>query len=78
MRCSLLLGLYVQILNNYWCLLVIPITAWSRIYFGCHYIGDCLMGTIIGCSVSTLILFNLPIEPFYVPQYAIHNWLNSF
>jgi len=37
--------------NNLWLLLLIPNTTWSRVYFGCHWICDCIMGAIVGCML---------------------------
>ena len=48
-------------------LLLLPVVQFSRVYFGCHWIGDVLMGGGIGALVtaavwaSWLLLLGLPV-----------------
>ena len=38
--------------ESYFSLMIIPLVALSRVYFRCHWIGDTIIGTIIGITVA--------------------------
>jgi len=61
--------------NNIWYLLFIPNCAWARIYFGCHYIGDCLAGALIGIIVVYFFwhFFILPNHFIFILQSCFDN-----
>jgi len=62
--------------NNMWLLLLIPNCAWSRVYFGCHWICDCIIGAIIGCFIPLLIYSMIPQQSFINTQEAILNLMH--
>ena len=61
--------------NNIWILLFIPNCAWSRIYFGCHYIGDCIAGAFIGMIVPMLLWAMIPHSALSMTQDRIEHWI---
>ena len=49
---------------SYLWLLVIPIGAFGRIYFGSHFIGDCIVGAILGVISAYAVNYYM-----YVPEF---------
>lgn len=39
--------------ESYTSLMIIPLVALSRVYYRCHWIGDTIIGTIIGIMVAS-------------------------
>merc|ERR1719295_1847483 len=62
--------------QNVWLLLLIPNCAWSRVYFGCHWICDCIIGAAVGCAIPLLIWSMIPQESFINTQQTIVNWMH--
>lgn len=62
--------------QNVWLLLLIPNCAWSRVYFGCHWICDCIIGAMIGCFIPLFIWSMIPQETFVDTQQTIVNWMH--
>ena len=54
-----------------WLLLLIPNCAWSRVYFGCHWICDCVFGALLGCLVPLVIWSMIPRQSFEDTQHSI-------
>lgn len=52
------LACYTGIASFLW---VIPLTMWGRVHFGCHYIGDTIVGAFTGAFVafSTVLVLHL-------------------
>lgn len=55
--------------------MLIPNCAWSRIYFGCHFIGDCVIGALIGIIVPCVIWAVIPNSAFNTTQHKIEGWV---
>lgn len=47
---------------SFWFLLAIPVGAFGRIYYGSHWIGDCIVGALIGSILAITVNYYL-----YVP-----------
>jgi len=47
-----------------WGLVSITIAVWGRIYFGCHYVSDCVCGTLIGLLVPW-VLYEILSRPMF-------------
>lgn len=62
--------------QNVWLLLLIPNCAWSRVYFGCHWICDCIIGAVVGCFIPLFIWSMIPQETFVDTQQAVVNWMH--
>jgi len=47
-----------------WGVVAIIIAVWGRIYFGCHYVSDCLCGTLLGLLVPR-VLYEILSRPIF-------------
>ena len=62
--------------NSAWYLLLIPNSAWSRIYFGCHWIGDCVIGALVGGIVPIVIWEWIGESGFMNTEHTIAGWIH--
>jgi len=61
--------------NKHMYLILIPLCAWSRIYFGCHFVGDCVIGAIIGVLVTMFLWAVLPLSGLTLMEYKILHFI---
>ena len=44
-----------------WFLIMIPLGAFGRVYYGSHWIGDCIVGSIVGAILTFIVNWYLEI-----------------
>jgi len=52
---SFAMSMYLLRDEKLWGVLSISLAVWGRVYFGCHYISDCVCGTLLGLLVPWVL-----------------------
>jgi len=52
---SFAMSMYLLTDETFWGVISVAIAVWGRVYFGCHYISDCVCGTLIGLLVPWVL-----------------------
>jgi len=42
-------------MDMWWLLLLVPLVAMGRVYFGCHWIGDVFVGSAMGLTIGAIV-----------------------
>jgi len=52
---SFAMSMYLLTGEKMWGAVSVPIAVWGRVYFGCHYISDCICGTLLGLLMPWML-----------------------
>ena len=68
--CAYFCCMYSIVFGFHWAILIIPFTCLGRVYVHCHWIGDTVVGSILG-SITAYVFFNLYFVTISKPIYQI-------
>jgi len=61
---SFAMSMYLLTDEKIWGAVSITIAVWGRLYFGCHYVSDCVCGTLLGLLVPW-VLYEVLSRPMF-------------